>query len=101
VSVSGHHCLGAGPLVSPETVLHFGASPNSSCAVKTPPPLQLPCQPVSRCRCARRAQELTHTQGYERLDARRRMKHDKQIAAGVLMPKRGMDEGVDRRLAAR
>jgi hypothetical protein len=29
------------------------------------------------------------------------MKHDKQIAAGVLMPKRGMDEGVDRRLAAR
>ncbi len=66
-----------------------------------PNPLQLPCQPVSCCRCARRAQELTHTQGYDRLDARRRMKHDKQIAAGVLMPKRGMDEGVDRRLAPR
>ncbi|KAK9846651.1 hypothetical protein WJX81_008424 [Elliptochloris bilobata] len=44
---------------------------------------------------------LAQTKGYECVEARRRMKHDKQIAAGVLMPSAGMDEGVDRRVAAR
>ena len=46
-------------------------------------------------------QALAQTKGYSRVEARRRMKHDKQIAAGVLMPRAGMDEGVDRRVAAR
>ena len=46
-------------------------------------------------------QALTQTHGYKRVEARRRMKHDKQIAAGVLMPRAGMDEGVDRRVAVR
>ena len=41
------------------------------------------------------------TKGYQRVEARRRQKHDKQIAARVLMPRAGMDEGVDRRVAAR
>ncbi len=46
-------------------------------------------------------QAVEQTKGYERMEARRRMKHDKQIAAGVLMSSSGMDEGFDRQVMAR
>lgn len=39
---------------------------------------------------------LEATEGFEEFEKRRRTKFDKQIAAGVLMGKAGLDEGVDR-----
>lgn len=42
---------------------------------------------------------IQETPGYQEFEARRRQKYDKAIAGGVLFGSRGMDEGVDRKVA--